>query len=269
MLHLAHYGKNWPLFQTTQNADRSYAVGCGFAVQSLKSCPTLAAPGNAARQAPLSFINPRSLLILTSTESVCYIYTHLCCTYTYGIHTHPHTSKARMGRLMPSLSSERKKGKSRSEERKGMTETLPSKTLQEEEESLEETSGKGAAEGAARAVLSAPQENRYMKKKGKPHKLQTQTCHCHGGDITGSKLERRLEERAPPQEGRKLPVPSTLPASFASPSIQHLFVLYPRLLHTSVKENDLASSKEGYWSSPRQSHHIVLVVSLLEVPDTR
>ena len=87
----------------------------------------------------------------------------------YAVHIHmeyihiPTKPKARMGRQAPSLRCERKKGKSRSEEKKRMTETLPRRPYKRKKTAWRK-SGKGGAKGAACAVLSTLRKNRYMKK---------------------------------------------------------------------------------------------------------
>ena len=92
------------------------------------------------------------------------LYIHIYAVHVHMVYIHiPTKPKARMGRRVPSLRCERKKGKSRSEERKRMTETLPQRPYKRKKKAWRK-SGKGAAKGAACAVLSTLRKNRYLKK---------------------------------------------------------------------------------------------------------
>ena len=98
-----------------------------------------------------------------SIESVL-LYIHIYAVHVHMVYIHiPTKPKARMGRRVPSLRCERKKGKSRSEERKRMTETLPQRPYKRKKKAWRK-SGKEAAKGAACAVLSTLRKNRYLKK---------------------------------------------------------------------------------------------------------
>ena len=91
------------------------------------------------------------------------LYIHIYAVHIHMVYTHiPTRPKARMGRRVPSLSGERKKGKSRSEERKGMTETLPRRPYKRKKRAWRK-SGKGAATTTA----LREQHARYSALSGK------------------------------------------------------------------------------------------------------